>query len=206
MAITIAGVILAGGEATRLGGGDKGLSTIGDATLLELVAARLAPQVAQVVLNANGDPRRFASFGLEVIADPFPERLGPLGGILAGLRWAERHGSLTHIVTVAADTPFFPADLVTCLAAAVVDARDIALARSLGRVHPVFGLWPTVLADDLAGYIADGGKRRVTAYAGEHRRVTLADFAADGESDPFFNINTPGDLAKARTMVRREKE
>ncbi|WP_048648726.1 molybdenum cofactor guanylyltransferase MobA [Nitratireductor soli] len=206
MVTTIAGVILAGGEATRLGGGDKGLASIGDATLLELVAARLAPQVTHVVLNANGDPHRFASFGLEVIADPLPERLGPLGGILAGLRWAARQESLTHIVTVAADTPFFPADLVTRLGVAVVDAQDIALARSMGRVHPVFGLWPTALADDLAAHIAEGGKRRVTAYAGERRRVALVDFAADGEIDPFFNINTPGDLAKARTMVRREKE
>lgn len=206
MAITIAGVILAGGEAIRLGGGDKGLSTIGDATLLELVAARLSPQVAQVVLNANGDPRRFASFGLEVVADPFPQRVGPLGGILAGMRWAQRQGSLTHIVTVAADTPFFPADLVARLDAAFVDAQDIALARSKGRVHPVFGLWPTALADDLAAHIAEGGRRRVTAYAGERHRVKLVDFAADGESDPFFNINTPDDLAKARAMARREKE
>lgn len=206
MTMSIAGVILAGGQAVRLGGGDKGLLRIGSATLLERVITRLARQVDTLALNANGDPVRFTAFGLDVIADPFSQRIGPLGGILAGMRWAADKGSPTHIVTVAADTPFFPADLVERFAAAAVDAGGIVLARSIGRLHPVFGLWPVALADDLTVYLADGGKRRVTAYAGERHIATVVDFDASAEGDPFFNINTPDDLAKARIMARKEKQ
>ncbi|EKF17913.1 molybdenum cofactor guanylyltransferase MobA [Nitratireductor pacificus] len=200
----IAGVILAGGEATRMGGGDKGLSAIGDTTLLGLVATRLASQADHVILNANGDPERFASFGLDIVADPFPEPVGPLGGVLAGLRWAERQGSFTHIVTAAADTPFFPLDLARRLGNAAADIRGIVLARSLGRIHPVFGLWPLALADDLETYLAQGGKRRVTAYAGDRHLAALVDFPTEPDSDPFFNVNTPEDLRRARAMMQGE--
>ncbi|MCR4266699.1 molybdenum cofactor guanylyltransferase MobA [Nitratireductor sp. ZSWI3] len=202
MAHPVAGVILAGGTASRMGGGDKGLLTIGGRTLLQRVIDRLSPQVEAMVLNANGDPRRFSAAGLDVVADPLPEPVGPLGGILAGMRWASaRHPGLHHIVTVAADTPFFPGDLVARLWRAQVKATDIVLARSLGRVHPVFGLWPTDLAADLELYIMNGGNRRLQAYAGERHAVILADFPAGPAADPFFNINTPDDLKQVRDRI-----
>lgn len=206
----VAGVILAGGLATRMGGGDKALLSLeppdrregGCRTLLDEVVGRLRPQCAKIVLNANGDAVRFARFGLPVVADAGDDRPGPLAGILAGMDWADANG-LAAIVTVAADTPFFPRDLVARLrAAAAMAGLPIALAASPDdagalRRHPTFGLWPVHLRDDLRATLADG-RRKVVAFADRHGAAVAA--FAGGPPDPFFNVNTPADLAQARSI------
>ena len=192
------GVILAGGLATRMGGGDKGLLRIGYRTLLDLVIARLSPQVAGLALNANGDPARFASFGLPVLPDTIRDYPGPLAGVLAGLDWAAGEGA-THIVTAAADTPFFPADLVPRLMLATEEqGKPIALARTENGRHPTFGLWPVALRDDLRRALNDG-MRKVVLWTDSHG-TAMADFPVSG-FDPFFNVNTPEDLAEAARLM-----
>lgn len=196
-----AGVILAGGLSSRMGGGDKGLLTLGGAPLLALVRDRLAPQVAEVALNANGDPSRFERFGLPVVADSVADFPGPLAGVLAGMDWAAERGH-SHIVTAAADTPFFPCDLVPRLMLAA-EAQPIALAatpdpkRGLAR-HPTFGLWPVALRDDLRGALRDG-VRKVVAWTDRHG-TAMAEFEAE-PFDPFFNVNTPEDMARAEELI-----
>ena len=192
------GVILAGGQATRMGGGDKGLLTLGDAPILRHVIDRLAPQVAALALNANGTPERFADFGLPVVADTTQGFAGPLAGVLAGLDWAAEQGA-DRIVTAAADTPFFPADLVPrLLLAAEMSATPIALARTDDGRHPTFGLWPVALRNDLRDALAKG-TRKVVAWTDLHG-TAYADFSTD-TLDPFFNVNTPDDLAVARAAL-----
>ncbi|MFG6583547.1 molybdenum cofactor guanylyltransferase MobA [Sulfitobacter sp. 1A12779] len=195
------GVILAGGQATRMGGGDKGLLPLGQGTLLSSVIDRLEPQVAGLALNANGDAARFADLGLPVLADSIEGFAGPLAGLLAGLDWAAEQGA-ESIVTAAADTPFFPCDLVPRLLLAADDmAHPLALAatpdakRGTAR-HPTFGLWPVALRDDLRSALA-GGLRKVVLWTERHdgREALFPDEAA------FFNVNTPEDLAKAEAMV-----
>jgi len=200
------GVILAGGLATRMGGGDKGLLPLGKGVILDHVLARLAPQVDAVALNANGDPARFAGLGLPVLPDPIEGFPGPLVGVLAGLDWAAGEGA-GAIVTVAADTPFFPRDLVTRLQAAAAGmAHPLALAatprgdeetKSMSRGgqvrHPTFGLWPVGLRDDLRAALGDG-LRKVVLWTDRHGgREALFD-----DGDAFFNVNTPEDLALVR--------
>ncbi|PZX19574.1 molybdenum cofactor guanylyltransferase [Palleronia aestuarii] len=193
------GIILAGGRATRMGGGDKGLLPLGRGTLLDEVIARFSPQVADLAINANGDPARFAHLGLPVVADGEEGSLGPLAGILAGLGWA-MDGGASHLVTVAADTPFLPCDLVPrLLLAAETEDRPVALAATPSGRHPVFGFWPVALRDDLRDALASG-MRRVTDWADRHGAAT-AFFPTTGV-DPFFNVNTPDDLARARAMAR----
>ncbi|SFD55758.1 molybdenum cofactor guanylyltransferase [Sulfitobacter brevis] len=194
------GVILAGGQATRMGGGDKGLLPLKGGTLLSSVIARLAPQVATVALNANGDPVRFAHLDLPVLPDSIEGFVGPLAGVLAGLDWAAAQGADT-IVTAAADTPFFPCDLVPqlLLASEGMD-HPLALAatpdaeRGKAR-HPTFGIWPVALRDDLRAALA-GGLRKVVLWTDQHggRTAMFPDEAA------FFNVNTPEDLARAEAM------
>ncbi|MCR8548688.1 molybdenum cofactor guanylyltransferase MobA [Salipiger sp. P9] len=192
------GVILAGGLATRMGGGDKALLTLGGQTLLSRVAERLEPQVAALALNANGDPGRFSTAGLPVLPDSVPGHPGPLAGILAGLDWAAEQGGDT-VVSVACDTPFFPCDLVPqLLLAAEGMPAPLALAASGGRTHPVFGLWPVALRDALRAALLRG-ERRVRGFAEAHGG-RLAAFPV-GELDPFFNINSPADLAAAETVL-----
>lgn len=200
----IAGVILAGGLARRMGGGDKALLRLDGRTLLARVIDRLTPQVGPLALNANGDPGRFAAFGLPVIADTVEGFAGPLAGVLAGLRWAEQR-SCSHIVTAAADTPFFPDDLVDRLRRAAEDAgQPIALAathdpqRGLSE-HPTFGLWPVALADDLERALQDG-LRKVIVWTSRHGAArALFD---DAGAWPFFNVNTPEDMVEAERIVR----
>ena len=190
------GVILAGGQATRMGGGDKGLLPLGDITILDHVIARLEPQVADIALNANGDPGRFTQLGLPVISDTIEGFAGPLSGVLAGLDWAAQNGA-THIVTAAADTPFFPCDLVPQLMLAAENAStDIALAQTADGRHPTFGLWPVALRDDLRNAL-NGGLRKVVLWTDKHG-ATTARFPDD---TAFFNVNTPDDIAKARAML-----
>ncbi|MDW4550769.1 molybdenum cofactor guanylyltransferase MobA [Defluviimonas sp. D31] len=197
----VPGVILAGGLATRMGGGDKGLKVVAGKRLLDHVIARLAPQCGPLAINANGDPARFAEFGLPVLADSLPDYPGPLAGVLAGLDWAAGLGA-EAIVTVAADTPFFPADLVARLQAAA-GPSGLALAASpdeTGKLwqHPTFGLWPVALRDDLRAAL-EGGLRKIVLWTERHG-AGIAEFSAD-PFDPFFNINTPEDIAEAERIV-----
>ncbi|RME18380.1 MAG: molybdenum cofactor guanylyltransferase MobA [Alphaproteobacteria bacterium] len=190
------GVILAGGRARRMGGGDKGLLELAGAPILAHVIARLAPQVSRLALNANGAPERFSGFGLPVLSDPIPGQPGPLAGILAGLDWAASLGARA-IVTAAADSPFFPHDLAARLIAGA-GPGSFALAATREGLQPTFGLWPVALRDDLRAAI-EGGARRVGEWA-------LLQGAArvpfpEGKPDPFFNINTPEDLARAEEIM-----
>ncbi|RLJ41083.1 molybdenum cofactor guanylyltransferase [Litoreibacter meonggei] len=196
-----AGIILAGGQSRRMGGGDKGLLTLGGETLLARVIARLEPQVAEVALNANGDVARFEPFGFPVIADSVAEFPGPLAGVLAGMDWAAARGH-SHIVTAAADTPFFPCDLVPRLMLASEEAPIVLAAtpdpeRGMAR-HPTFGLWPVELRDDLRVALADG-VRKVVAWTDKHG-TAMAEFPAT-PFDPFFNVNTPEDMARAEGLL-----
>ncbi|MBT0958033.1 molybdenum cofactor guanylyltransferase MobA [Alphaproteobacteria bacterium KMM 3653] len=196
------GVILAGGLATRMGGGDKGLVSLGDQTVLEHVTARFAPQVGQMALNANGDAARFAGLGLPVLADTLPGNPGPLAGVLAGMEWGRAQGA-RHVITVAADTPFFPRDYVAKMTAGLEasgEAIATAATQGPGRLwwHPTFAIWPTSLADALRQAIMDG-TRRVVIWAGEHGNVPV--IFPDGPPDPFFNINTPEDLTEAERLL-----
>ena len=197
----IHGLILAGGLARRMGGGDKALIDVGGQPLLAHVIARLAPQVAGLALNANGDLARFASFGLPVVADDVPGFAGPLAGVLAGLDWLarERPGA-THAVSVAADTPFLPSDLVARLAAARAgaDAR-LACAASGGRRHPVIALWPVELRFDLRRALVEEDIRKIEWFMRRHA-VVAADWPI-APFDPFFNINAPDDLAAAERLL-----
>ncbi|AML51218.1 molybdenum cofactor guanylyltransferase MobA [Falsihalocynthiibacter arcticus] len=197
------GVILAGGESRRMGGGDKCLTHLGDVPLLTHVIERLSPQVADISLNANGDATRFSAFGLHVIGDTIVGYAGPLAGVLAGLDWAAEQGA-DHIVTAAADTPFFPADIVPrLLLASEIENLPIAMAATpneAGKVmlHPVFGLWPVALREDLRAALK-GGVRKVILWADTHG-VAKAVFPTT-PFDPFFNVNTPEDLAQARAFL-----
>jgi molybdopterin-guanine dinucleotide biosynthesis protein A len=196
----IAGVILAGGQATRMGGGDKGLRMVGGQTLLAHVLDRLRPQVDAIVLNANGDPARFSEWGLPVVADSLPDWPGPLAGVLAGMDWAASIGA-EAVVSVAADTPFFPRDLVAQLqASAGPSGLALAATREGGKLYrqPTFGLWPVALRDDLRAALL-GGLRKVVLWTDSHGAGT-AEFGTD-PFDPFFNINTPDDIAIAETLV-----
>ncbi|MGJ8544249.1 MAG: molybdenum cofactor guanylyltransferase MobA [Sulfitobacter sp.] len=195
------GVILAGGQATRMGGGDKGLLRLGGQTLLDRVRARLQPQVADLALNANGDAARFAGLGLPVLPDSIEGYAGPLAGVLAGLDWAAAQGA-DSIVTAAADTPFFPCDLVPHLLLAaegmhtpLVLAATPDPARGKAR-HPTFGLWPVSLRDDLRAAL-NSGLRKVVLWTDEHGG-RLAMFP---QEQAFFNVNTPEDLAQAEAML-----
>lgn len=196
----VLGVILAGGRASRMGGGDKALLELGEGqTMLDAVIARLGPQVDGLALNANGDPARFARFGLPVLADPVPDYPGPLAGLLAGLDWAARAGA-SHIVTAAADTPFLPADLVARLSRAAHDAgAPLALAETDTGLHPTFGLWPVGLGDTVRTAL-EAGKRRLGVFALDAGAVRVS-FGEGQRPDPFFNVNTPEDLAIARTLL-----
>lgn len=202
----LAGCILAGGLARRMGGGDKTLLPLSGAPMLARVISRLEPQVGPVVLNANGDAGRFSRFGLPVVADPVEGFAGPLAGVLAGLQWARaRHAGVEGVISVAGDTPFYPADLAARLMEARgPDADRIVLARSDGHMHPVFGYWPVSVADSLERFLREGTTRKVLAFVDLHPN-TAADFTPEaGAPDPFFNINTPEDLEAAEARARIE--
>jgi molybdopterin-guanine dinucleotide biosynthesis protein A len=197
------GVILAGGLATRMGGGDKGALPLGSSTLLSHVIDRLTPQVDSIALNVNGDGSRFAHLGVPVIADRLDGFAGPLAGVLAGLDWAAEQG-VNNIVTAAADTPFFPSDLAARLhregegmAHPLVIAATPDPKRGTSR-HPTFGLWPVALREDLRAALL-GGVRKVVQWTYRHDG-RLAMFPVD-QVDPFFNVNTPEDLAQAEAML-----
>lgn len=205
----VTGVVLAGGLSRRMGGGDKGLADLGGRPMLAHVIVRVQRQVGALVLNANGDPARFAHFGLPVVADTVADFPGPLAGVLAGMRWAERHTpDVTHVLTVPADAPLLPHDLVARLAEAIAASGRpgaIAVARSEAGLHPVIALWPVALAVDLEQAL-DAGVRKVRLWMDRHGMVPVSfpPVAFDGRAfDPFFNANTPEDLAVARALLER---
>ena len=208
------GLILAGGRSQRMqtaspgDQNDKGLLELSGVPLLSHVIARLAPQSAPLILNANGDPARFAKFNLPVIPDTIEGFAGPLAGLLAGLQWthANAPGS-THLVSVSTDVPFLPLNLVERLQSALIENQaHIALARSSGGLHPVIGLWPLALADDLEAALR-AGIRKVQDWTTRHAAVPVdfPDVVMKGRNvDPFFNTNTPSELAEARDLLEGE--
>ena len=204
MARDIVGVVLAGGLARRMGGGDKCLKRVGGKAILDHVIERLTPQVGPIVLNANGDPARFAAHRLPVAADVVPGFAGPLAGVLTGMEWAAANAPVCGwIVTVAGDAPFVPADLVARLVAAVESQQaEMACVTSNGRDNPVTGLWPVRLAADLRRAVVEDGIHKVDTWTARYR-LARADFAAE-PFDPFFNVNTPDDLAMAEALAARQ--
>jgi molybdopterin-guanine dinucleotide biosynthesis protein A len=202
--LDVFGLILAGGLGRRMGGVDKGLIPIGGRPMLEYVISRLRPQCGGLVLNANGDPRRFSAFGLPVVADSVPGYAGPLAGVLAGLDWlADHHPEGRWMVSVAADTPFFPGNFVQRLIEArVAEDVQMACAASGGRPHPVFALWSVEMRADLRNALAQGdGIRKVMVFV-ERYRFAIAEWPAE-PLDPFFNVNTQEDVAQAEALAHR---
>jgi molybdopterin-guanine dinucleotide biosynthesis protein A len=203
------GVILAGGRALRMGGGDKSQLMLGDKTVLRWVVDAARPQVAQLMLNANGNSQRFAAEQLPVRADVVAGYAGPLAGILTGMVWAREQFPATEwLLSLAADTPFLPPDLADrLLQRARLERAQIVLAASADRVHPVIGLWHCALRDDLSRALQEEGARTVMQWV-ERYRWRVVDFSADGidgfEVDPFFNINRPEDLEFARALCRQQ--
>ena len=205
------GLLLAGGQSRRMsdafaeGRGDKGLLDLSGKPMLGHVIEHLTPQVGRLVINANGDASRFAAFNLPVVPDTIEGFAGPLAGILAGLRWSIANApEATHVVSVSTDAPFLPADLVRKLQNGIANASGtIALAQSGGELHPVIGLWPVALADDLEQALRSG-TRKVLAWTDRHGTVPV-DFPftqMKGRTvDPFFNANTPEELAEARSLL-----
>ena len=197
---TTLGLLLAGGLARRMGGGDKPLHTIAGRSMLAHVIERLSSQCAGLLLNVNGDPVRFADYGLPIIADDVPDFAGPLAGILAGLDWlATNRPGTEWLVSVAADTPFIPRDLVARLHAAREETGvPLACAASGGRTHPVIGLWPVSLRQDLRHALMVEDERKVSRWAARHG-VAMAEWPAE-PVDPFFNANQPDELAEAERL------
>jgi molybdopterin-guanine dinucleotide biosynthesis protein A len=201
----VCGVLLAGGRARRMGGEDKCLRRLGDRTLLRHVIDRASAQASPLLLNANGDARRFAEFDLPVAADAIDGFVGPLAGILTGLEWMRTTApECAWLASFATDAPFFPADMVRRMMAAVTEQdAELACAASNGRAHPVFGLWSAALADDLRRALEVEGVRKIDAWTSRYRLATVM-YSADPH-DPFLNINRPEDLAAAERLVNTSK-
>jgi molybdenum cofactor guanylyltransferase len=200
------GLVLAGGLARRMGGGDKARIRIGGATILQRVLGRLKPQCRGMIINANGDPARFADAGLQVVADTVPGFAGPLAGILAGLDWTTANvPDCEWIVSVPGDCPFLPSDLVPRLhQARLAASAPLACAQSNKQIHPVVGLWPRSLREDLRHALVDEDLRKIDLWTARHG-VALADWP-DTPIDPFFNVNTPEDAARAEDIAKRHED
>jgi molybdopterin-guanine dinucleotide biosynthesis protein A len=200
------GLVLAGGLARRMGGGDKALLRIGAATILERVLERLTPQCSRVILNANGDPSRFAFTRLPVVADEVPDFAGPLAGVLAGLDWAAAHApDVAWVASVPGDCPFLPRDLVARLhAARKQDGVPLACARSGEWRHPVVGVWPVALRGDLRRALVHEHLHKIEVWTTRHG-VAIADWPPT-PVDPFFNVNTPADAAEADRIATQYAE
>ena len=200
------GVVLAGGLARRMGGGDKARIRVGGRSILERVIGRLHPQCSGLVLNANADASRFADFGLPVVADSVPDFPGPLAGILAGLDWAANQAAEPEwVVSAPSDCPFLPRDLVARLHQARIEAgATLACAASGDRRHPVIALWPVALREDLRRALTAEGVRKVDEFAARYAVGTAA--WAISPVDPFFNVNTAEQAAEARHIAERYKD
>ncbi len=205
MTSPIVAVLLAGGLARRMGGGDKCLREVAGRPLLSHVIERILPQVDHVVLNANGDPERFSAFGLPVIADVVGGNAGPLAGILTGLDWAARHVTECEwVVSVPTDAPFLPMDYVARMMAAIEDEdAELACASTNGRTHPVAGLWALRLMLELRSALIDEDIRKIDQWTVRYR---LADVEFSSEPiDPFFNANRPEDLKAAEVILAHQR-
>ena len=197
----VVGLLLAGGLSRRMGGGDKALRMLGGVSLLDRVIERIRPQAEALVLNANGDPERFAQFGLPVVPDSVPDFAGPLAGVLAGLDWTALHRpDCAYVVSVATDAPFLPKDLVARFTVEIETAQaDVACAASGGQTHPVIGLWPVRLREDLRHALVEEGIRKVDQWTARHSLATVV-FGSE-PIDPFFNANRPEDFDAAAALL-----
>lgn len=197
----VVAVLLAGGLARRMGGGDKGLKTVGGRRVIDRVIAVARPQVREIALNANGDPARFAEFGLPVIADAVPDFAGPLAGILAGLDWAAGlKPKAEWLLSLPTDSPFLPADLTGRLGEAVSAGHDIATVESGGQTHPVIALWPVRLRDELRRAMTQEDMRKIDRWTARYKVATVRWPATP--VDPFFNANAPEDLIEAERLLK----
>ncbi|OQW56595.1 MAG: molybdenum cofactor guanylyltransferase MobA [Proteobacteria bacterium SG_bin9] len=196
------GVLLAGGLARRMGGGDKPMRTIGGRTILDRVIERLKPQCDDMILNANGDPARFATFGLPVVADTVEGFVGPLGGVLTALEWtATNKPGIEWVLSTATDCPFLPRDLVERLQAArIAENAQLAVASSGGQTHPVIGLWNVSLRDELRHALVVEDMRKIDRWTARYRLATVE--WPDTPIDPFFNANTVDDIAAAEELAK----
>ncbi len=203
----VVGVLLAGGLARRMGGGDKPLKTLGGQTILARIIERALPQVDSLLLNANGDPERFAQFGLPVICDIIEGYAGPLAGIQSAMAWVREHKPQARwLVSFACDAPFYPEDLVARLLHEVeYEKADMACAISNGRSHPVFALWPVSKADDLSAAMVQENMRKIDLWTSRYHTLMVEFKAEAGELDPFFNINRPEDLAEAEVWIENQQ-
>ena len=193
-------LLLAGGQSRRMGGGDKNQLHLGGKSVLQHVLDRVDRAGAPTAINANGNPQRFAGYELPVIADVVDGYAGPLAGILTGLEWmAAYHPNLTHMISLATDAPFLPADLAFRLYARLGSDVDIVQAQSYGQRHPVFAIWPLALAADLRQAVCDKGTRKIDHFTQRHNCDVVA---FSGTPDPFLNINRPADFAEAERWLK----
>ena len=199
---SICGLLLAGGQSRRMGGGDKCLQKLGGKSLLARVIQCARPQVDHIILNANGDVGRFDSYGLKVVKDVVDGFVGPLAGILTGLEWARENQPECHwVASFACDAPFVPGDLVSRLSEAIVEKKGtLVCASSNGQDQPVFGLWPVALAEDLRSALVKEGIRKVDTWTDRYHLVR-ANWSTD-PIDPFLNVNRPADLVEAEKVLR----
>jgi molybdenum cofactor guanylyltransferase len=198
----ILGVILAGGLATRMGGGDKGLKSVAGMPILTRVATRIGPQVERLIINANGDPERFVDFELPVIGDDLPDRPGPLAGVLAAMDFAAEMTPCDLVLSIAADCPFLPVDLAPrLLAVKTLREARVAVAHSGGQAQPTIALWDVSLRQDLRRALTEEGLRKIDRFT-ERYRIASVEWSVE-PFDPFFNANTPEDLAIAETIASR---
>ena len=206
--MNIVGLLLAGGQSRRMGGGDKALRPLGGRPLLDHVIERLRPQVAALVLNANGDPARFAGFSLPVVPDSVADFAGPLAGVLAGLDWAAANRpDCELVVSVPTDAPFLPRDLVARLVAGMQAAgAELACAASGGQPHPVVGLWPLPLRKALRHAVVAEEIRKVDTWTGRYRISRVPFVEETAGVDPFFNANRPDDFERAAALLDRLNE
>lgn len=205
----ILGAIIAGGQATRMNKENKALKMLAGKPLAEHIANRLSLQVNALIINANRDEDAFSAIAkrvteraMPIVPDVNELGAGPLAGLLQSLLFAKSH-NYSHLATVAGDTPFFPANLAQHLAKAAPDDKTIVIARSGGFPQPIFGLWPTCLADDLNAWLSAGKTNKVMAWVRTHSHL-FVEFDAENQVDPFFNINTPQDLITAEKIMKSE--
>jgi molybdopterin-guanine dinucleotide biosynthesis protein A len=198
----VIGVLLAGGLARRMGGGDKCLRILAGRPLLDRLIDVVKPQVDIMILNANGDATRFANYGLPVVADVIEGYAGPLAGVLTGLEWAaENIPDAAWVASLATDAPFLPGDLVARMISAVKsEGADLACAASVGRMHPVFGLWPLSLRADLRAAMIDEDIRKIDFWTARYN-LAVVEFEKKQGRDPFFNVNQPDNLAEAGRII-----
>jgi molybdenum cofactor guanylyltransferase len=203
---TVVGILLAGGKSSRMGGGDKCLLPLAGAPMLTRIVDRLRPQVSDLVINANGDVARFATFGLPMVTDRLGGHAGPLAGVHAGIEWAMANRPQSRfVITAATDTPFFPTDLVARFRASLgAGEPKLLVARSEEGLHPVFGLWPVSLAPALETSLKSG-MHKVQAWVRAYQAEEI--FFPSGKIggrkiDPFFNLNRPEELAEAEVLLR----